>query len=217
MSKFAFLIPSYNEAKTLPRLISKLKSLGEVILINDNSTDETLKKIKKFKINIINNDYNIGYDKSLAKGFYLASLKKFKYIMTVDADGEHTIEDIKKFINMANNYNPDIILGVRDYKPRVSEYIMNYFALKKFGIKDCLCGLKVFRKNLVKLSKINNYESINTELLFFLMKTKKIKLRQIPIKIKKRTGKNRFGGYLDIKGNIKIFKSLIIGVKRYFI
>ena len=61
------LIPAFNEYKTLRNLLKKISV--KVLIINDASTDKTKKLLKNNNVEIINNSKNLGYEKSLIKGF----------------------------------------------------------------------------------------------------------------------------------------------------
>ena len=52
-SEFAIVIPVYNEEKLLKKIIYKCKNLGDLIIVNDGSTDRSSKIINKFKIKTI--------------------------------------------------------------------------------------------------------------------------------------------------------------------
>ena len=95
-------------------------------MINDGSTDNTLEIAKKYPIKIINNEKNYGYDKSLNIGFNY-SKTKFKFLVTFDADGQHSANDLKKIISKLDE-GYDIIYGSRDKVNRLSE--KDFFILK---------------------------------------------------------------------------------------
>ena len=66
------IIPLYNDEKTINNVIEGIISLNinvDILIVNDNSTDNSIAKIDlKDNIRIINNQINIGYEKSLEKG-----------------------------------------------------------------------------------------------------------------------------------------------------
>ena len=96
-SKLVFLICVYNEKKTIFKIIRKCKKIGDVIVVDDGSDDGSSINLKKTKrIYYIKNKSNIGYDKSIRKGFSFAFKKKYKYLVTVDGDNQHKHSDIKK-------------------------------------------------------------------------------------------------------------------------
>ena len=86
--KVSVYVPVYNGENTIEScinsLLSQTKNFDEIIIINDASTDSTLKKIEKFKeIKIINNQYNYGLSKSRN-----IAINECKYdlVANVDAD-----------------------------------------------------------------------------------------------------------------------------------
>ena len=87
------LIPAFNEQDTIKSTVenvlkSDYKYLKEIIIINDGSTDNSLKIMKRYKkkdkrIILLNNKKNLGIAKTRTKGL---KKSKGKYIATFDAD-----------------------------------------------------------------------------------------------------------------------------------
>ena len=100
MSKDIVVIPSFNEYKSLKKIVKLLKGRIKILVINDGSTDKTYSLLKKNKIETINNKKNLGYELSLIKSFYYLKDKypKVKNIVTFDADGEHKVNDIYRLL-----------------------------------------------------------------------------------------------------------------------
>ena len=117
------LIPSFNELINLRKFVKKIHKRYEVLIVDDCSSDDTSVWLKKNKIKFIRNKKNIGYEKSLIKGLKsLSKLKKVQKIITMDADGQHRMEHIRKFIDVSNNENPDLIIGSRKKKNRLIKH-----------------------------------------------------------------------------------------------
>ena len=118
--KLSIIIPAYNEEKTLKSVVLKCLRLGDVIVINDCSSDksfEILNKINSKNLKIINNRYRLGYDGSLNKGINFSLKKNYKFLVTYDADDQFYYKDIIKFTKyLKKNYQ--IVVGVRPYKQR---------------------------------------------------------------------------------------------------
>jgi len=69
----SIVIPTYNGEKTIGKTIESLLSQkydGEldIIVVNDHSTDDTLKVVGQYPVEIINNDTNLGFARSVNKG-----------------------------------------------------------------------------------------------------------------------------------------------------
>ena len=115
----SILIPSFNEEKTILNILNRIsKTIDtsinyEVVIINDGSTDNTLKLLEQNK-----NLYNqlITYERNYGKGNAVKKgleASKGKYIFFQDADLEYDPIDINKFIKLINRFEPDLIIGSR--------------------------------------------------------------------------------------------------------
>ena len=183
MLKFIILIPSYNEKKTLIKVIKKLHKF-KIQIIDDCSKDNTNKAVKNFKnVRLYRNKINIGYEQSLNKGFKLLANSNFDFIITMDADGEHSVRNIPKIIELCKKYNPDLVIGNRHKKNRFIEIILSFFFKLRFGIKDPLSGFKSYK--VKKLNLILKKDKIKKYFLVDLLKNfikSKMKIRTLNIK-----------------------------------
>ena len=206
--KVAIIIPAYNEEKTIQSVIYPLKKLARLFVVNDCSTDNTLKILKKNKnIIIINNKNNIGYEASLNKGFEKAYKMGFNYFITYDADNQFYHKDVIKIINFFER-GFDLILCNRNKFQRYSEYLFFIISKMRYNIDDPLCGLKGYSKNVYKsLGYFDKFNSSGTQLMFHAIKNK-YKTKKIKIRTKKRKDNSRFGS--GIKAEFHIFRSIII-------
>ena len=132
----SILIPSFNEEKTILNILNRIsKTIDtsinyEVVIINDGSTDNTLKLLEQNK-----NLYNqlITYERNYGKGNAIKKgleASKGKYIFFQDADLEYDPIDINKFTKLINRFEPDLIIGSR---LNYSEYTRSHNILNKFG------------------------------------------------------------------------------------
>lgn len=202
------LIPCFNEIKDLPKITKRLKNYN-VLVINDFSNDGTKTFLKKNNINHLNTKKQEGQINALIIGFkfILKNYKKCKYIITFDADGEHKVSDIKKFINKIK-FKPDIVLGIRNRKNRLMEKIISFLFYSKFNIKDPMSGFKMIGTNIIK----KNLKYLNNKyfLIDFLINVReKAHILNVNISSPKRRDNSRHQNFLI---NFKIIKTLI----RYF-
>ena len=134
--ELSVIVPSYNEEKTIIKVLNRLSEVKkqgfvcEVIVINDGSTDNSLSLLDQNKDlydQLITYEKNIGKGHAVLKGLEAA---KGKYIIFQDADLEYDPKDFLKFINLINNFEPDIIIGSRF---NYSDFTRSYNILNKFG------------------------------------------------------------------------------------
>ena len=202
-NNFIILIPSYNELINLKKFIYNIKRIGPVIILDDASHDNTSSWLKKNKINFIKNKKNLGYENNLYNGI-IKFKKKFSYIITFDADGQHKIGDLKKIIKQNLHTKYDIIICNRIKKNRFFEQIISYFFYIFYGIKDPLSGFKVYSSSIFK-KKIIIKNFFLVDIILENIKNKTIKNFQISTN--KRKDKSRVGNLLFT--NFKLIKILL--------
>ena len=125
MKKYTILIPIYNDRESLTKLIEningELNSVNaevSILVINDASSQQivdtysNLENIRSFEI--INMKQNRGHARCIASGLkYIYEKKEFDYVIPMDGDGEDRPEEIKNFIQLAEQSNDQSIVGER--------------------------------------------------------------------------------------------------------
>jgi glycosyltransferase involved in cell wall biosynthesis len=210
--KIAIIIPAFNEETTIFRVVQSVRGYGEVIVINDASTDETGKIAEKAGAKLVNHKKNKGYDGALNSGFVKAGELNCDVVITFDADGQHNQRFIKEYIDLLEQ-GSQVVVGIRGEFQRVSEYIFSWVSIWKWGVKDPLCGMKAYHIDVFnQLGYFDSYGSIGTELVIYAAH-QNIKIVQHPIEIKSRHDKSRFGN--TFSANIRILRSLWMGFWKY--
>ena len=119
-TKTCVLIPTYNNEKTLARVIEGvIEIVGEstqVIVINDGSTDSTLSILENFadRIELVTYETNKGKGNALRKGFKKAIELNFENALTIDSDGQHYPNDIPVLMSALQENPGSVIMGSRD-------------------------------------------------------------------------------------------------------
>ena len=192
--KFVVIIPAFNEAETILNIINEIYSLGlAVIVVDDGSKDNTLKIAKETMAIISSHKYNKGYEAALNTGIELSIEKGFDFAITFDADNEFYTNDLIKFIDYQSLKDADIISGVRSHKNRFSEHLLVYFGKFRFGLNDPLCGMKLYRLDLVKkFLPFDSFQLAGMEMVFNMIDDG-CKCFQLPTQMKKRKDTSRYG------------------------
>ncbi len=208
MKKYCVVIPAYNEELTIAEVVKNIYPIiKDIIVINDCSTDGTIKILEKLPVKIITNKTNIGYTKSLEKGFQFAFNIGFEYSISFDADGQHDPKDIYQVIKIIKDKNPDFVVGKRNHKNRLMEIFIGMYTKKKFKISDPFCGLKALKRDLYfKYGCLENRYTIATE-IYLTSARNGFFFEEIKISSIKRDGKSRFGS--SLKGEFLELKAFI--------
>ena len=117
--KLSILIPVYNEAATIARLLEKVFEVRinrinkEIVVIDDGSTDETPQILEKYngKIKILRHDLNKGKGSAIRTG-----LKETTgdLVIIQDADLEYDPNDFNKLVEPIVNNKADVVFGSRN-------------------------------------------------------------------------------------------------------
>lgn len=110
--KVCVIIPTYNNHKTLERVINGvLNYTANVIVVNDGSTDNTPDILKNYpNIAIVNIPKNRGKGNALRQGFKMAKALNYAHAITIDSDGQHFPADIPVLLDALEAAGKDILL-----------------------------------------------------------------------------------------------------------
>ncbi|WP_333596463.1 DUF2062 domain-containing protein [Chryseobacterium flavum] len=154
--KICILIPTYNNEKTLKRVIDGvLHYTGNIIIVNDGSTDSTAHIIAQYpQITTISLSDNKGKGNALKTGFRKAKEQGYDYAITIDSDGQHYPDDIPVFVNALLFEKEDVLLiGNRNMSqdgiPKKSSFgnrFSNFWFWFETGIKlkDTQSGYRLY-------------------------------------------------------------------------
>lgn len=197
----SIVIPAYNEADTISgmiaatnKAISKSSLNFEILIIDDGSQDSTrevIQGIKNPRLHLFTHPYNKGNGSAIKTGIHHA---KGKYIVCLDADGQHDPNEILKLYEHANQY--DLVVGARTKQYQstnirwLGNFVFNALAssLTKFKIEDLTSGFRIFRAHAIKqyidlLPPRFSYPTTST--LIFLKAGYSVKY--VPVKMLPRT------------------------------
>ena len=170
-------IPAYNEEKNIAKIIVKLKKMVDQILVcDDGSTDSTCAIAESLGVTVIKHPENSGYGMAIRSIFLKAREINADLLVTIDADGQHKIEDINKIIKPIVDGRADISIGSRFLKED-----NNTPSYRKLGVKvitkvtnssltekvtDAQSGFRAYNnKVLQSLTPSDSGMGISTEIL----------------------------------------------------
>ena len=234
MTKLSIIIPVLNEGKNIAKLVEEIKnekkflnlSSLELIIVDDNSTDNTeiiLRKIKKknkFLKYYIRKKKKKDLTKSCLLGFNKAL---YPNILVMDGDLQHPPKFIKHMLNVFISGKYDFVIGTRNLlkkkDPGLSyiRYVSSLFIIITINFllgnktKDPMSGFFIFKKEIYKKNKKNLYGvgyKILADLIYSSNNNLKIGDKDIFFD-KRRSGKSKM--------NIWVLFQLIIFIITKFI
>ena len=227
MGHTLIVIPTFNERDNIKPLLEKifsLKTLMDVLILDDNSPDDTKKIVleckKKYnaRLNLIVREKKQGLGKAYIEGFRWALKKKYKKIIQMDADLSHPPEKLINIINQLDSY--DFVVGSRYVNGiRVLNWPLNRIVLSigaswyvrlitKLPCMDPTAGFVGYNQSCLLSLNLNEIMFVGyafqIEMKFKLWKLG-YSFKEIPI-----TFKNRIHG--ESKMNSSIISEAILGV-----
>lgn len=216
MVKYSIFAPVYNESGNIIPLYEEIKNVmdkitkdWELILINDGSTDNSLKEllsIKDKRVVIIANKKNYGQSVAMEIGF---KKSKADIIISIDADLQNDPKDIPRLLKKLELGHYDVVCGWR-YKRKdpfwmifitmVARFLRSLFA--EDGIHDSGCTLRVYRKHFVEdmelWGEMHRY-------IVALLKWKGARVTDIKVNHRRRiNGKSYYNWHKSFRGFIDL-------------
>lgn len=215
----SIVISVYNEQESLRELVmwidNSLKSENyqyELIFIDDGSTDSSWDIIeelqKSFPVKAISFRRNYGKSAALFCGFEMA---QGSYVVTMDADLQDSPEEIPELVSMLKSENLDLVSGWKKkrhdsfFGKNLPSKLYNATAraVTKIKLHDMNCGLKVYRKEVVK--NIEVYGEMHRYIPYLCKNAGFTRIGEKAVKHQPRKyGKSKFGmsrftnGFLDL-------------------
>lgn len=206
--KISVVFPAYNEEENIVSAIEDFFSTGivdEIIVVDNNSTDNTVQKVSKTKATLIR-EQKQGYGHALQRGLREAT---GDLIILSEPDGTFTGRDIFKLLSYTDDF--EMVLGTRTAKELIwKEANMNFFL--RFGnvlvakllewlysgpcLTDCGCTLRLIHKNALARIKdeLTVGESHFLPEMVILGLKKGIPMIEIPVNYKGRVGSSKITG-----------------------
>lgn len=205
LEDIAIIIPALNEAATIAAVVSRVAQYGTPIVVDDGSSDATADLARQAGAQLVQHAHNQGYDGALSSGFARADQLGCKYVITIDADGQHNPEQLREYIRyLQQGY--DLVLGRRDRHQRVSEEIFAWVGKRVWQVADPLCGMKGYRIHVYRaLGHFDSFKSIGTELAIRAVASK-VKVVQTDVLTRDRLDAPRFARRFS--ANWKILRAL---------
>jgi len=193
----SIVLPAFNEEAVVFEVIDGLKKslLGvEVIVVDDGSTDDTALKAQQAGAIVVSHKRNKGYGASLKTGVKMSSRP---YVLFCDADGQHSIDDVKSIIDSEDNF--DMVVGARDWgshiiwKRVLGKLVLSCFANFLLGerIPDFNSGLRLVKKDILLkyFHLLPDGFSMSTTMTFAFSKSGH-DIKWVPISSRKRKGES---------------------------
>jgi len=199
ISDLSIVLPTKNEAINLAAHIRAIRVQcpeAELIVVNDGSTDDSAAIATAQGATVISHPYSMGNGAAIKSGARAASRK---YILFMDADGQHQPEDIPKLLDEIDNGHK-MVIGARNPSShatvarRLMNYVYNRIAaiMTGYPISDLTSGFRVVEKQFFKqfLYLLPNGFSYPTTITMAFLRSG-LPIKFVWIQAKQRDGKSK--------------------------
>jgi dolichol-phosphate mannosyltransferase len=222
------MIPTYNEAKNILPLISKILEVcpkAHIVVVDDDSPDGTWKLVETLKekdsrIHLLHRIGRKGRGSAGAEGFLYAIRSKAETILEMDSDFSHNPSYIPAFMKEIQNY--DVVIGSREIqggaesgrgliRPLITKAANVYIRfVLGIPVRDCTAGYRLFRRKVLEDidvgTLISNGPSVVQEILYRAY-LRKFTFREIPILFEERiAGQSTFNFKIILNSLLMILK-----------
>jgi dolichol-phosphate mannosyltransferase len=177
MKKVLVIIPTYNEAENIPRLIPVVLDQGsniDVLIVDDGSPDGTAGIVRTMmkrsrRIHLVERPDKMGLGTAYVAGFKFALQRTYEYVFEMDADFSHDPHEIPNFLSAASTY--DLVVGSRYTKGvRVLNWpmrrlLLSYYAniytriMTGLPLHDATGGFKCYRRRVLEAIDLDRITS----------------------------------------------------------
>jgi len=202
MAKALVVIPTYNEADNIQRVIPLVLKQSEeidVLVVDDNSPDGTAQLVKemmpgKGRVHLIERERKMGLGTAYVAGFKFAIEHSYSFVFEMDADFSHDPAELPNFLGRTGECDLVIgsryINGVRVLNWPIQRLLLSYFAnvytriVTGLPLKDATGGFKCYKRAVLEAVDLDAVKSngyaFQIEMSFRAWK-KGYRLEEIPI------------------------------------
>lgn len=199
--KILVIVPAYNEEDNLGDLVHNLRSLKEpsidILVINDCSTDGTLRRCRELGVQVIDLPCNLGIGGAVQTGYKYAWKHGYDIAIQVDGDGQHKAEYIPALIEPILQNEADFVIGSRYIVKQgfqssaVRRAGIRYFSLliglvTGQAVTDPTSGFRACNSKILK--KFNEYypKDYPEPETIVLLKRHRYRISEVPVMMQER-------------------------------
>ena len=174
MKRILIVIPAYNEEENILKTYNSIVDFNrkngttyKVIVINDGSTDSTLKILRENDIPHVALIHNLGIGGAVQTGYKYGYENGFDIAVQYDGDGQHDVSYVKAITDPIVNGEADLVVGSRYIDPSESDFQSSF--ARRCGIKLISWATKLKTGETV-LDTTSGFRAVNREIMGYFSK-----------------------------------------------
>lgn len=221
MLKLLIIIPAYNEASNIERVVDNLIEnypQYDYVIVNDGSSDDTRKICANRKYNFLDLPINVGLAGAIRAGIRYANYHGYDYAVQIDGDGQHEPKYIKDMLEKMETAQADIVIGSR-FKEKKKPHSMRMLGSRIISgaiklttggkkIEDVTSGMRLFNKRMIKNFGYNMHYSPEPDTIAYLLNCG-IKIEEIQVEMYERIAGT---SYLNLKNSVWYMLKMLFSI-----
>ena len=236
LEKIAVVLPVYNHPAHLERICNYLKELNLTVILVDDGSEAACRAMidqlaPKCEFVLVRHPQNQGKGAAVQSGMHEAHALGFSHVLQLDSDGQHSIQDIPRFLAIATQHPQHLLLGQPQFDDSVPKHrfyarylthIWVWINTLSLTVKDTMCGFRVYPLaetiKLIYQNKLGSRMDFDTEIVVKLF-WQGMPVINVPTRvIYPENGISHFQGFRDnvriSKMHTKLFFGMLIRLPR---
>ena len=223
------MIPTFNEAANIARLIPQLLELNvDLLVVDDSSTDGTPEIVSEFakqseRVHLLSRPGKMGLGSAYRESFARLLKENYQLIIQMDADGSHRVTDLRRMMEFQQDHPAcDVVIGSRwisggavenwPKKRELLSQMANFYSRTLLGlkVKDNTAGFRIYRSELLKKIKLSEVTSEGYAFQIEMTRAAKkagANIEEVPILfVEREFGTSKMSGKIIREALIKVTK-----------
>ena len=193
MPKIIACMPAFNEEKYIGSLVLKTRQyVDRVIVVDDGSADNTVEIAKLAGAKVIQHKANKGYGAAIQSIFVEAKKINPDVLVILDADGQHSPQEIPNLIKPILDGDYDCVIGSRQgqekkipFYRRIGQRIIlrSVKTIFENNLTDSECGFRAFSRKAIKALKLTESGMAVSAETVAEATRKNLKITQVPVNV----------------------------------
>ncbi len=198
--KITGLVPLYNNPMTIAKVVEGLLQKLDFVIVVDDGSDaatgaivERLQQAYPQRLDVLHHAHNRGKGAAVQSGLHRAHALDFTHAVQVDADGQHDLDDLPKFLEGIHEHPKSLLLGapifdddipaIRKHGRKLTQ-LMIALEMGSWDVPDAMCGYRAYPVAAIcKLGRMDPRMSFDPEVMI-RAHWAGIPLRRIPTRVR---------------------------------
>ena len=221
--KILVIIPAYNEEKSIVSVVESVMNAGyDYVVINDGSTDSTLRVCREHDINVVDLKCNLGIGGAVQTGYLYGCQYGYDLAVQFDGDGQHDGSYLERMAEELLRTGSDMVIGSRFIEKEgfqssgLRRVGIRYFSalirlLTGKRVTDPTSGMRMVNRDVMELyARSYPKDYPEPESVTAILRMGK-KVTEIPVVMKKREeGTSSIGGVKSVYYMIKVTLAVLM-------